>query len=247
MRRLTGLVRSCVEDYDMIRAGDRIAVGLSGGKDSAALLCALEQLSHYYPEEFTLVGITVDLGSGMDYSPVEEFCNKLGIEFCLVRTEIQEIVFNGRRESNPCSLCAKMRKGALVGAALEHGCNKLALGHHRDDAVETMVMSMVFEGRISCFEPVTRLEGREITQIRPMLYVGEKMTQSVARRYELPVVKNRCPADGSTKRQEIKELIAELDGRYPGLRERIFGSMQRLPIPGWKERGHGRRTEGEKR
>jgi len=247
VKRFVSLVRRCVEDYEMIREGDVIAVGMSGGKDSVALLTALNQLRHYYPERFELRAISVDLGFGMDYGPLVQYCEGLGVPFFRVETEISQIVFEARQEENPCSLCAKMRKGALIGEALDRGCNKIALGHHRDDAVETMLMSLVFEGRISCFQPVTYMDRRGITQIRPMLYTGEQMARSVVEKYGLPVVKNKCPADGVSKRQEIKELVKELDGRYPGIRDRIFGGMQRLPLKGWAPKPYvRRRNSGEK-
>ncbi|MGI5971822.1 MAG: tRNA lysidine(34) synthetase [Oscillospiraceae bacterium] len=233
MRRLTGLVRRCIDDYGMIEEGESIAAGISGGKDSLAMLCALSELRKYYPKKYELTAISVDLGLGMDFSGIEALCADLGVPLHIERTQISEVVFDIRKEENPCSLCSKMRKGALVGAAKKLGIRKIALGHHRDDAAETMLMSLIFEGRISCFRPVTNLDRQGVFQIRPMLYVGEKMTSLIAQKYSLPVLKNACPNDGVSKRQEIKTLVLELDDRYPGLRDKIFGAMQRYPLAGW--------------
>ena len=170
---------------------------------------------------------------GMDFSPVARLCERLGVPYSRVETEIGPIIFEHRKENNPCSLCAKMRRGALNQALLEQGFSKVALGHHYDDAVETFLMSLLFEGRIGCFEPVTYLDRTGVTQIRPMLYVGEQAIAHFAERYELPVVHNVCPADKHTKRQEVKELIVTLQAQYPDLKSKVFGAMQRLPLPKW--------------
>ena len=233
MQHLMGLVRRCADDYHMIEAGDRIAVGVSGGKDSLALLALLAGLQKYYPKPFTLEAVTIDMGMGMDFSPVAAFCEKLGVPYTCVKTEIGPIIFEYRKEKNPCSMCSKMRRGALHDTLKEKGFNKVALGHHYDDAVETFLLSLFYEGRISCFEPVTYLSRADLTQIRPMLYVGEKAVESFSKRMELPVVENRCPADNNTKRQEVKELLASLQKQYPDLKTKIFGAMQRLPLPQW--------------
>jgi len=234
MQRMMGLMRSCIDDYHMIEEGDRIAVGVSGGKDSLTLLAVLAALRAYYPKHFELEAVTVDMGlEGMDFSGVEAFCREREIPYTLVHTEIGKIIFDYREEKNPCSLCAKMRRGALHDVLLAHGCNKIALGHHYDDAVETFLMSLFYEGRISCFEPVTYLTRTGITQIRPMLYIGEKAIAHFAEREGLPVVHNTCPADKHTKRQEVKELIASLQEQYPDLKTKLFGAMQRLPLPQW--------------
>ena len=234
MQHLMGLVRRCVDDYGMIEDGDRIAVGVSGGKDSLALLMLMAGLRQYYPRKFELEAITVDMGRpDMDFSPVAELCQKLDVPYTRVETQISDIVFNVRQEKNPCSMCAKMRRGALHDALLERGFTKVALGHHYDDAVETFLLSLFYEGRLSCFQPVTWLSRTGVTQIRPMLYVGEKAVESFSRRMELPVVENTCPADKNTKRQEVKDLLAVLQKQYPDLKTKIFGAMQRLPLPEW--------------
>ena len=218
----------------MICAGDKIAVGVSGGKDSLSLLYLLAALRRYYPVHYELQAVTIDMGlPGMDFSPVAELCAKLDVPYQIKKTEIGPIIFEYRHEKNPCSMCAKMRRGALNDVLLELGCNKIALGHHFDDAVETFLMSLLYEGRISCFEPVTYLSRTGITQIRPMLYVGEQAITHFAEKYELPVVHNVCPADKHTKRQEVKELIVSLQAQYPDLKSKIFGAMQRQPLPNW--------------
>ena len=234
MQHLMGLVRRCVDDYQMIEAGDKIAVGVSGGKDSLALLVLLAGLRQYYPKPFELEALTVDMGMpGMDFSPVAELCRKLDVPYTCLHTEIGPIIFDIRKEKNPCSMCAKMRRGALHDAMLERGITKIALGHHYDDAVETFLLSLFYEGRLSCFQPVTWLSRTGVTQIRPMLYVGEKAVEAFARRQSLPVVHNTCPADKSTKRQEVKDLLGVLQKQYPDLKTKIFGAMQRLPLPEW--------------
>ena len=234
MQKLMGLVRRCVDDYHMIEPGDRIVVGVSGGKDSLTLLVLLAGLRAFYPKPYELEAITIDMGlDGMDFSGVAALCKTLDVPFTKVDTQIGPVIFEHRKEKNPCSMCAKMRRGALNEVILAKGFNKVALGHHYDDAVETFMMSLIFEGRLSCFQPVTYLDRTGVTQIRPMLYLSEKTVAHFADRMGLPVVHNTCPADKHTKRQEIKELIYQLQGRYPKLKERTFGAMQRLPLPEW--------------
>lgn len=239
MEKILSLVRRCVEDYDMIQPGDRVAVGVSGGKDSLVTLTALARLSKFYPKPFTVEAVTLDMGAAdglrpIDFGPVAEYCGRLEVPFTLLPSEISHIIFDLRRERNPCSLCARMRRGALHNALVDMGIHKIALGHHFDDAVETFYLSLFYEGRLSCFQPVTELTRTGITQIRPLLYCGEGMVRGAARRLKMPVVKNPCPADGYTKRQEVKALIARLEHSYPGLKLRTFGAMQRLPLPAWK-------------
>ena len=234
MQKMMGLMRRCIDDYHMIEEGDRIAVGVSGGKDSLTLLTVLAALRAYYPKRFQLEALSIDMGlGGMDFAPVERLCRELDVPYTIRRTEIGKIIFDYRKEKNPCSMCAKMRRGALNDLILEHGFNKVALGHHYDDAAETFLMSLLYEGRISCFEPVTYLSRTGVTQIRPMLYIGEHAIVHFAERMQLPVVHNTCPADKHTKRQEIKELISALQAQYPDLKTKIFGAMQRLPLPQW--------------
>ena len=245
MQRLVGLVRRCVEDYKMIEPGDRIAVGVSGGKDSLALLVLLAELKKYNHIPFEIEAITIDMGLGMDFSGIDALCKKLDVPFTLVKTEIGPVIFDYRREKNPCSMCAKMRRGALNQALLDRGLNKLALGHHYDDAVETFMMSLLYEGRISCFQPVTNLDRSGVIQIRPMLYIHEQTVDNFVTRSGLPVLENRCPVDKHTKREEIKDLVYELSARYPDLKDRIFGAMQRFPLPEWEPKGRYKRPKDE--
>ena len=243
MQKLMGLVRRCVDDYHMIEAGDKIAVGVSGGKDSLVLLVLLAGLREYFDKPYELEAITIDMGLGMDYSGVQALCDRLEVPYTIVETQIAPIIFDHRKEKNPCSMCAKMRRGALNQAILEKGFNKLALGHHYDDAVETFLMSLIFEGRISCFQPVTNLDRTGIIQIRPMLSIHERTVDNFAVRQNLPVLENRCPVDKTTKRAEIKELIYTLSQTYPDLKERIFGAMQRFPLPEWEPQGRYKRPK----
>ena len=243
MQKLVGLVRRCVEDYNMIKPGDRIGVGVSGGKDSVALLCFLAALRNYNSDAFTLEAITIDMGLGMDYTPIAQLCQRLDVPYHLIETQIGPVIFDYRKEKNPCSMCSKMRRGALNQALLDHGMNKLALGHHYDDAVETFMMSLLYEGRISCFQPVTDLDRTGIIQIRPMLYIHEKTIDNFVARESLPIIENRCPVDKTTKREEIKQLIFDLSAQYPDLKERIFGAMQRFPLPEWAPQGRYKRPK----
>ena len=243
MQKLLGLMRRCIDDYDMIGEGDRIAVGVSGGKDSLVLLQLMACLRKFFNKSYTLEAITIDMGLGMDYSGIATLCEELEVPYHIIKTEIAPIIFDHRKEKNPCSLCSKMRRGALNQAILDLGFNKLALGHHYDDAVETFVMNLLFEGRIGCFQPVTNLDRTGIVQIRPMLYIHEGTVDNFARRMNLPVVENRCPVDKNTKREEIKALIYQLRGTYPEVKERIFGAMQRYPLEEWEPHGRYKRPK----
>ena len=235
LNRFTSLVRKAVDEYRMIDDGDAVAVGVSGGKDSLLLLCALRHLQRFYPKRFSLQAITVELGfEGMDFGPVAELCRRLGVPYTRVPTDIREVVFDVRQEENPCALCANMRRGALNTAMKRLGCNKLALGHHCDDAVETFLMSLLLEGRISCFKPVTYMSRMDVWQIRPLIYAGEEKVASVAAALRLPVVENPCPQDKGSRRYDMKRLLSELEGAYPDLRSKIFGAMQRYPLDGWE-------------
>ncbi len=234
MQHILSLVRRCVEDYDMIDAGETVAVGVSGGKDSVLTLAAMAHLSRFYPKPFSVAAITIDAGTpGMDFSPISALCERLEVPYHIVKVPIYDVVFHERKEKNPCSLCAKFRRGALSTAMNELDIHKIALGHHYDDAVETMLMSLFIEGRISCFQPVTYLDRTKVTQIRPLLYVEEREVRGAVRRLGLPVVENPCPANGFTKREEMKGLLRELDRQFPGIKKRIFGAIQRYPLYGW--------------
>lgn len=248
MRKVLSQVRRCIDDYEMIGEGEKIAVGVSGGKDSLLLLYALYQLSKFHPKHFTVCAITLDLGfNEADYGPLAVFYEKLGIEYKIEKTDIGEIVFDIRKESNPCALCAKMRRGALHEAALSMGTNKVALGHNKNDVLETFLLCLVYEGRLGCFSPVTWLDRKDIYLIRPLVYMYEYDIRSAVQRLELPVVHNPCPANGVTKRQEMKELIRELGQRYDEFPEKVFGALQRSGLDGWKTPQEGnRRKSGQK-
>ncbi|MBR1567122.1 MAG: adenine nucleotide alpha hydrolase family protein [Oscillospiraceae bacterium] len=241
LNEFTGTVRRAVDDYDMIQAGDRVAVGVSGGKDSMLLLLALNHLKSFYPKPFELSAVTIELGfEGMDFTPVRDMCAELDIPYACLKTDIKEIVFDVRKEDNPCSLCAKMRRGALNDYLRQNGIGKLALGHHFDDAVETFMMSLLFEGRISCFRPVTYLDRSGITQIRPLIYCGEQKIANLASQLNVPVVENPCPQDKASKRWEIKQMLKTMSADYPDMKSKIFGAMQRQPLPGWKPKENWR-------
>ena len=237
-QRLLSRVRRCLDDFNMIKPGDRITVGISGGKDSLVTLWALSELRRFYPIPYELEAATISMGfDGMSFDAIDIFCRSIGVKYTVVNTEIKQIIFDIRKESNPCALCAKMRRGSLNDTAISNGSRTIALGHHFDDAVETFMMSLIFEGRMSCFQPVTWLDRKEVTVIRPMLYVGEKMMRNVAETLELPIVHSTCPADGNTKRQEIKELLSSLQQTYPDIKSKVFGAICRAPLTGWKRTG----------
>lgn len=223
LQQLLSKVRKAVTDYGMIEDGDAIAVGLSGGKDSIALLTALAAYSRFSPESFSLHAVTIDMGLGADYAPLEKYCENLEVPLRIERTEIGRIIFDERKEKNPCSLCAKMRRGALNTAAKELKCNKLALGHHADDLVETMLLSLLYEGRLSSFAPTSFMSRMEITLIRPMIYADEKDVISISRDY--PVVHNPCPANHFTQREYVKNLIKEIQKTVPEAKERILSAL----------------------
>lgn len=238
IKRVLSYVRRGVDDYNMIEDGDKIAVGVSAGKDSLTLLCALATLRRFYPKKFELAAITVDMGfEGSDFSEIAELCKSLDVPYHVIPTQISTVIFEVRKEKNPCSLCAKMRRGALYGAAKDLGFNKVALGHHFDDVVETFMLNLFFEGRLGCFQPVTYLSNTQITLIRPMLYMPEKDIKYFASKASLPIEISKCPADGNTEREEMKKLLASLEKENKGLRYRIFGAIQRGNIDGFRELG----------
>ena len=234
LKQLTSFTRRAIDDYQMIEDGDKIAVGISGGKDSLALLYALSHLRRFYPKKFELEAITVDLGfKDTDFHEVKELCHELGVNYTIVKTDIAKIVFDIRKEKNPCSLCATLRKGALNNNIKKLGCNKKAYAHHYDDVVETMLMSLIYEGRFHCFSPVTFLDRSNINLIRPLIYIHEKDIIDFKEEYKLPVVTSPCPIDGHTKREDIKQLINTLSKEHPGLKGRLFNSIKTSSIRGW--------------
>lgn len=237
LQQLLSFTRKAVDEYQMIQEGDHIAVGISGGKDSLTLLYALHGLKRFYPNKFELSAITVDLGyEEFDLDPVHELCQELGVPYKVVKTDIAHILFKERKESNPCSLCAKMRKGALNDAVKEMGCNKVAYAHHKDDIIETMLLSLIFEGRFHSFSPKTYLDRMDLTVIRPIMFVDEADVIGFKNKYNLPVVKSKCPVDGYTKRQYAKELVRQLNTEHPGAKNRMFTAILNGDIEGWPER-----------
>lgn len=233
-KRLTSLLRQALDDYHMINPGDKIAVGISGGKDSLTLISGLSLLQKYYPLPFEIQAITVDLGfEGFDTSSIEDFCKERSIPYHLERTQIADIVFHKRKESNPCSLCAKMRKGALNNAIKALGCNKVAYAHHMDDVVETYMLNLIYEGRFSTFMPITHLDRMNIDVIRPMIYIREAEVIGYTHKYPLPIIKNPCPADGYTSRQYVKELLDDINRNNPGIRQKILNAISTSNLKGW--------------
>lgn len=237
LQRLLSYTRKAVDEYQMIEEGDHIAVGISGGKDSLTLLYALHGLKRFYPKKFDLTAITVDLGyEEFDLTPIQELCKELEIPYIIEKSDIYNILFNIRKESNPCSLCAKMRKGALNDAIKKVGCNKVAYAHHKDDIIETMLLSLIFEGRFHSFSPRTYLDRMDLTVIRPIMFVDEMDVIGFQNKYQLPVVKSKCPVDGHTKRQYAKKLVRQLNQEHPGAKERMFHAILNGNIQGWPER-----------
>lgn len=227
LQRVLSEVRKAVDDYHMIAEGDKIAVGISGGKDSLTLLYALSSLRRFYPHPFDLVAVTVDLGfANLDLTEIKKLCEKLKVPYTVVKTQIGQIVFEQRQENNPCALCAKMRKGALNEAMKQLGCNKIAYAHHMDDVVETMMLSLLYEGRFHTFSLVTYLDDTGLTVIRPLIYMKEADVIGFVRKYEVPVVKSPCPADGHTKREYVKQLLKQLNTENPGVKQRMFTAIQ---------------------
>ena len=236
MRKILSRTRAAVDDYKMIQDGDKIAVGVSGGKDSVMLLKALCDLKRFYPADFQIVAITLDMrfdNQDGDFTPIQKLCDEYGIEYVIQKTDLYEIIFNIRKEESPCSLCARMRRGILHDTAKQLGCNKIALGHHLDDAAETFMMNLLIESRIGCFAPVTYLSRRDITMIRPLIYVRETAVEQAIERLNLPVIESKCPANEKTKREDAKILLQKLSDEYGDVPERIIGAMQRASIDRW--------------
>lgn len=237
LQQLYSYTRKAVDDYQLIEDGDKIAVGISGGKDSLTLLYALKGLQRFYPKKFELIAVTVDLGfEGFDLSQIEALCASLDIPYHIIHTDIGQIIFEERKEDNPCSLCAKMRKGALNQAVKDLGFNKVAYAHHKDDIIETMILSLLFEGRFYSFSPKTYLDRMGLTVIRPMMYVEESDVIGFQYKQNLPVTKNPCPADGHTKREYAKNLVKQFDSEHRGAKERMFTAILSGNLPGWPQK-----------
>ncbi len=234
LQQLLSYTRKAVDDYHLIDDGDRIAVGISGGKDSLSLLMALHGLQRFYPNSFELAAVSVDLGfDEFDLSPVTNLCNELNVPHTVVHTDIGKIIFEQREEKNPCALCAKMRKGALNRAVKDMGFTKVAYAHNKDDMVETMLLALIYEGRFYCFPPKLYLDRMDLTVIRPLMYACEADIIGFRNKYDLPVVKNPCPADGYTRREYAKNLLRELEKENPGTKNRMFTAIVNGKVPGW--------------
>lgn len=229
MQRLLSLTRKAINDYRMIEDGDKIAIGVSGGKDSTALLAILAAYKKFAPEKFDLVAINIDLGfketDQNEVAKLREYCEKVNVPLIIEHTQIAEIIFNERKEKSPCSLCSKMRRGALNSIAIANGCNKLALAHHADDIIDTFFLSLLHEGRLSTFMPVSYMDRTGITLIRPFIYAEEKYLAGLCRRYNLPIVHNPCPEDKHTRREDMKNLVEELDARFDGSKKLIMSAL----------------------
>lgn len=239
LQRLLSLVRQAIDQYHMIEEGDHLAIGISGGKDSLTLLWGLAYLQRFYPKQFSLSAITVDMGiDTMDLEPIKALCQEFQVSYEIVPTEIGKILFDIRKETNPCSLCAKLRKGALNQKALEMGCNKIAYAHHKDDLIETAMMSLLYEGRFYAFSPVTHLDRTDLKVIRPLMFVSEADVKGFRNKYQLPVCKNPCPMDGHTRREYVKTLIHTLNMENPGVKDRLFRAVIEGHIDGWPDIEH---------
>lgn len=236
LQQVLSYVRKAVDDYHMIEENDKIAIGISGGKDSLTLLYALSHLRRFYPIPFTIHAVTIDLGfDNVDFDKIKKLCEELNVEYTILKTDIAHIIFEERKESNPCSLCAKMRKGALNDAMKEIGCNKIAYAHHKDDIVETMMMSLIYEGRFHTFSPVTYLDRTGLTVIRPLMYMHESDIIGFVNKYNVPVVKSPCPADGYTKREYVKQLLQSINLETPGVKNRMFTAIENGNMKGWSK------------
>ena len=234
LQQIMSKTRKAVDDYKMINENDTIAVGISGGKDSLALLYALAGMRRFYPIHYSLIAITCDLGfKNVDFNEIKKLCEELDVKYYIVESDISDIVFNVRKEENPCSLCAKMRKGAMYNFLKEVGCSKIAYAHHQDDVVETYMMSLIYEGRQNTFSPVTYLDRTGVTVIRPFIYMKEADIIGFVKANNVPVLKSPCPVDGYTKRQYAKDLLKSINEEAPGVRDRIFTAIQNSNIKGW--------------
>jgi len=241
LQQVLSRVRKAVDDYNMIEEGDCIAVGISGGKDSLTLLYALAAMRRFYPKHYELKAITIDLGfNNVDFTSISKLCEELKVEYHIEKTDIAQIVFEERKEASPCSLCAKMRKGALNDAIKQMGCNKVAYAHHKDDVIETMLLSLFYEGRFHCFSPVTYLDRSQVVVIRPLIYMNESDVIGFIRRYEVPVVKSSCPVDKKTKREYVHQLMMMINKDIPSVKNRMFTAISESMLPGWSNNNDAR-------
>lgn len=236
IQKILGKMRKAIDDYQMIEEGDKIAVALSGGKDSISLLYALKNLQLFYPKHFDFIAITINPGfDNFDDNLLKKVCQDIDVELKIVKSDIKQIVFDERKEKNPCSLCANLRRGMLNSIAKENGCNKTALGHNEDDVLETFLMNMIYAGNISVFSPVAYMDRSQMTLIRPLIYVSEKMTRSFVKKAEIPIMPKVCPMDGNSKREYALELLKQLEYNNKNIRANLIGAIKRAKLDGWKE------------
>ena len=238
LQQVLSLVRRACDDYNMIEDGDKIAVGISGGKNSLTLLSALAHMRRFYPKKYELVAIAHLGFDNLNLDKITEFCKELDVEYVVVKTDIAQIVFEDRKEKSPCSLCAKMRKGALNDAMKAKGDNKIAYAHHKDDVVDTMMMSLIYEGRFHTFSPVTYLDRTDLHVIRPLIYMNEADVIGFVNKNNIPVVKSPCPVDKHTKREYVKDLLKELNRENPGVKQRMFTAIKDSNLNGWNNKGN---------
>jgi len=237
MQKILGYIRKACQEYNLIEDGDRIAVGVSGGKDSLMLLAGLAKMRRFYEKKYELHAISLDPrfgGEDGDYSPVERLCESLDVPFTLLRTDIAEIVFDIRKEKNPCALCAKMRRGALHDAAKDNNCNKIALGHNNDDVIETFIMNLFREGRVGCFAPKSYLSRKDLTVIRPLIFAPEATVAGICKQSGFEIIKSPCPVDKLTERQRVKDFLDSREKEDKGFKFRLFGTLRRSGVDGWR-------------
>lgn len=233
MQKILGFMRKAIEDYGMINEGDKIAVGLSGGKDSITLLMGFKALQRFYPKKFDIIAVSINPGfEFFDIDFLENICKEIGIPFFCEDSHIKEIVFDIRNEKNPCSLCANLRRGVLNSIAIREGCNKIALGHNEDDVLETFMLNLLYTGSISTFAPISYMDRSKITLIRPLVYAPEKYIRNFVKRNNIKVMNKSCPMDGVSKREDMKKMIKDLQLDIPHIRANLYGAIVRN-IDGW--------------
>ena len=236
MQKILGYIRKAVDDYNMIENGDKIAVGLSGGKDSITLLMGLKALQRFYPKNFELIAISINPGFDFFNSDfLHETCNNIGVPFIEEISHIKEIVFDIRKEKNPCSLCANLRRGILNSTAIREGCNKIALGHNEDDVLETFLLNLLYGGSINTFAPVSYMDRSKITLIRPLIYAPEKSIRAFVKKNNIETMSKCCPMDGASKREDMKNLLFSFQKEIPTVKKNLYGAIQRSNIKGWRK------------
>lgn len=234
MQKILSSLRKAIEEFNMIDEGDKIAVALSGGKDSITLILALKNLQIFYPKKFDIIAVSVNPGFiKFDTDFLQGFCNNIEVPLFIENSNAKEIVFDIRKEKNPCSLCANLRRGVLNSVAIEQGCNKIALGHNLDDALETFLLNTLYTGNISTFAPIAYMDRSKITLIRPLIFTYEKDIKAFIKRNNIDIMEKCCPYDGISKREDMKALLNSLRKDIPKVKENLFGAILRSDIKGW--------------